>query len=81
LLPENAPAEYSDRSVLWNTVEKLERYKNAQLAREIEIALPKGFTEIQNRSLVREYVKNTFVEQGMCADISIHDTGDGKGVE
>ncbi|GHU55975.1 hypothetical protein AGMMS49975_18550 [Clostridia bacterium] len=40
LLPENAPAEYSNRYTLWNAVEKSERYKTAQLSREIEIALP-----------------------------------------
>lgn len=39
LLPDNAPGEYADRSVLWNSVEKAERYKTAQLAREIELAL------------------------------------------
>lgn len=36
LLPENAPPEYADRATLWNAVEKIEKAKNAQLAREIE---------------------------------------------
>jgi len=40
LLPDHAPAEYADRAVLWNAVERVEKAKNAQLAREIEIALP-----------------------------------------
>ena len=40
LLPGHAPAEYANRAILWNAVEKCERYKTAQLAREIEIALP-----------------------------------------
>ena len=75
LLPDNAPPEYSDRAVLWNSVEKSERYKTAQLSREIELALPKELTHMQNRSLVREYVKTNFVEKGMCADIAIHDSG------
>jgi hypothetical protein len=44
LLPENAPEEYRSRAVLWNAVEKSERYKTAQLAREIEIALPVELT-------------------------------------
>ena len=77
LLPDNAPAEYSDRAVLWNAVEKIERAKNSQLAREIELALPVELTLLQNRSLVREYVKKHFVSAGMCADIAIHDTGGG----
>jgi len=77
LLPDNAPAEYSDRAVLWNAVEKIERTKNSQLAREIEIALPVELTLLQNKSLVREYVKKHFVSAGMCADFCIHDTGGG----
>jgi len=34
-------------------------------------------TQEQNINLVREYVKRHFVEQGMCADICIHDKQDG----
>ena len=77
LLPDHAPAKYADRAILWNAVEKVERYKTAQLAREIEIALPVELTREQNISLVREYVKQNFVDKGMCADVAIHDTGEG----
>ena len=73
LLPENAPAEYSKRSVLWNAVEKSERFCNAQLSREIEIALPVELSMEQNISLARRFVKEQFVTAGMCADICIHD--------
>jgi len=58
-------------------VEKIEKAKNAQLAREIEIALPRELTREQGISLVREYVKEQFVNAGMCADFAIHDTGGG----
>ena len=77
LLSDNAPAEYSDRNLLWNAVEKIEKAKNSQLAREIELALPVELTLLQNKSLVREYVKKHFTQQGMCADIAIHDKNDG----
>ncbi len=77
LLPENAPAEYADRAILWNAVEKIEKAKNSQLAREIELALPVELTREQNISLVREYVNQHFVAAGMCADICIHDKKDG----
>ena len=40
LLPPHAPPDFADRSTLWNSVEKIEKAKNSQLAREIEIALP-----------------------------------------
>jgi len=77
MLPKNAPLEYSNRAVLWNAVEKSERYKTAQLAREIEFALPVEVTHEQNISLVRRFVNDTFVNAGMCADVSVHDTGKG----
>jgi len=83
LLPENAPTEYKNcqsgslRAILWNAVEKVEKNKNAQLAREIELALPKELSEAKNRSIVRAYVKKNFVDKGMCADICIHDKKDG----
>ena len=77
LLPDHAPAEYAGRSVLWNAVEKAEKAKDAQLAREIELALPHELTREQSISLVREYVKEQFVSAGMCADIAIHDKNDG----
>jgi len=75
LLPDHAPAGFADRAVLWNAVEKIEKAKNAQLAREIELALPAELTREQNISLVRGYIKRHFVTAGMCADICIHDTG------
>lgn len=77
LLPEYAPKEYANRAVLWNAVEKSEKMKHAQLAREIEVSLPVELTHEQNISLVREYVNRQFVEKGMCADVCVHDMGKG----
>ena len=77
LLPQNAPQEFSDRGILWNSVEKIEKSKNSQLAREIEVALPKELDREKQINLVREYVKENFVKVGMCADIAIHDKNDG----
>ena len=77
LLPQNAPQEFSDRGILWNSVEKIEKSKNSQLAREIEVALPKELDREKQINLVREYVKENFVKVGMCADIALHDKNDG----
>ena len=77
LLPQNAPQEFSDRGTLCNSVEKIEKSKNSQLAREIEIALPKELNREKQIELVREYVKENFVKVGMCADIALHDKNDG----
>nr|HAZ5017134.1 MobA/MobL family protein [Enterococcus faecium] len=77
LLPRNAPQEFASRSVLWNSVEKIEKSKNSQLAREIEIALPKELSREKQIELVRKYVKENFVKVGMCADVALHDKNDG----
>ena len=77
ILPGHAPGEYADRATLWNAVEKIEKASNSKLARELDIALPVQLTLEQNITLAREYVKRTFVEQGMCADLCVHDKNDG----
>jgi ATP-dependent exoDNAse (exonuclease V) alpha subunit len=77
LLPDHAPREYLDRTVLWNAVERIDKAKNAQLARDIELALPVELPMEQNINLALEYVKEHFVSAGMCADVCIHDTGKG----
>jgi ATP-dependent exoDNAse (exonuclease V) alpha subunit len=77
LLPGNAPREFKDRGVLWNSVEKTEKQKNSQLSREIEIALPSELAIEENISLARRFVKEQFVDKGMCADVAVHDKGDG----
>ena len=73
---DNAPAEYVDREVLWNAVHQIEKTKDAQLWREIEVALPKELDRAEQIETVREYVKG-LTAQGMCADWSLHDKGDG----
>jgi hypothetical protein len=77
ILPVNAPLEYKDRSILWNAVEEVEKAKNSQLAREIRFALPRELTQAQNIYLAREFARKQFVEHGMCADVCVHDSGDG----
>lgn len=72
LLPPNAPESFKDRSTLWNSVELAEKSGNAQLAREVEIALPHELTIEQQISLTRSYISQNFVSQGMCADFAIH---------
>ena len=77
MLPTHAPPEFSDRSILWNSVEQVETSKNSQLAREVEAALPVELTREQQLALVCGYVKDNFVSAGMCADFAIHDKGTG----
>lgn len=77
IAPPNAPEWATDRSKLWNEVEKIEKSKNSQVAREINIALPEELSKEQQKELIREYVKENFVAKGMVADIAIHNKDDG----
>lgn len=77
MLCENAPQEYQNRAVLWNEVERQEKGGKARLAREYEVALPIELNRDEQIELVRDYVRENFVKNGMCADIAVHDKGDG----
>ena len=72
LLPSNAPKEFKDRSTLWNAVETAEKSSNAQLAREVELALPIELSPQERLRLLRDYVLENFVSKGMCADFAVH---------
>ena len=59
LLPEHAPPEFADRAVLWNSVEKYEKAKNAQLARSLKYSLPNEWDEATARQVMERFIKNT----------------------
>ena len=72
IFPEGAPAWMQDRSKLWNAIEMGERRKDAQIYREIELALPNELNKEQRIELTREFVRENFVSKGMVADINLH---------
>jgi Ti-type conjugative transfer relaxase TraA len=72
LLPAGAPSWMQDRKTLWNAVEGAERRKDAQLAREIEIGIPRELTNDQQVELLRDFVERTYVAKGMVADLAVH---------
>lgn len=72
LAPDDAPEWMRDREQLWNGVEAVEKRKDAQLAREVEISLPRELSHDQRVELVRGFVQSEFVDRGMVADVAIH---------
>lgn len=72
LTPPNAPTWMQDRTTLWNAVERVESRNDAQLAREVEIALPVELTHDQQIELVRDFAQRAFVSKGMVADVALH---------
>ncbi|WP_186400656.1 Ti-type conjugative transfer relaxase TraA [Stappia sp. P2PMeth1] len=72
LLPDGAPEHLGDRERLWNDVEAFEVRKDAQLAREVEFAIPREMTQAQGIELARDFAQAEFVDQGMIADLNVH---------
>lgn len=72
LAPEDAAEWLLDRELLWNGVERMETRRDAQLAREINMALPHELDADEQLALVRAFVLEHFVALGMVADIAIH---------
>ncbi len=81
MAPENAPDWMRDRDQLWNAVEAVEKRRDAQLAREIEVALPRELDRAERLDLLRGFVQREFIDRGMIADLAIHEgrARDGQG--
>ncbi|HGP1011967.1 TPA: MobQ family relaxase [Klebsiella pneumoniae] len=72
LIPEGADQRFLKPEYLWNTIEKNEKRKDAQLAREFNIALPVEMTDEQKKALAIDFCNENFVKNGMIADIAFH---------
>ena len=74
MLPDNAPPEYKDPGILWNSVEMFEKGSNAQLARTYKVELPNEWSYDLATEVMRDYIQRNFVDKGMCAQFAIHDS-------
>lgn len=70
-LPNGAPEVLADREVLWNTIESLEKRKDAVQAKEILCAIPQGLSADQRKELVEEYC-HFLSAMGIICDACIH---------
>ncbi|MNR96561.1 ATP-dependent RecD-like DNA helicase [compost metagenome] len=83
VIPHDAPdwvrSMVADRSVsgaseaFWNKVEAFEKRSDAQLAKDVTIALPVELSAEQNITLVRDFVERHITANGMVADWVYHD--------
>lgn len=72
LKPDYVPEEFGNREYLWNKMELAETSPNAQLCREVNIALPVELSNKDQKELVTSYVQKMFVSKGMIVDVTIH---------
>ncbi len=92
MLPDGAPDRWAQgttkaelhaaRSTLWNEVEATERRYDAQLAREMEFAIPRELPRAEAIRLAQDFVREQFVDRGMVADLNVHwDVGEDGGLK
>ena len=70
--PADAPVWAHDRAQLFNRVEAGENRKDAQVAREIVVALPHELSHERQVDLLSRFVRREFVKRGMVADVCLH---------
>ena len=70
--PIDAPAWCDSRTDLWNHVERVEVRRDAQVARELNVALPRELSLKSQIALLQKFVTTQFVSIGMVADVAIH---------
>ncbi len=78
IAPDFAKPWASDRAQLWNTLEAVERRKDAQLATEVEVALPNELNHEQQHALIIGFIDEHYTQKGFVADFNIHDAPIGK---
>lgn len=78
VMPSGATWEPS-RSELWNAAELAEKRKDACVAREHEIALPKELSAEQRTELAQQYAQDLADRHGCAVDVAIHSPHKDKG--
>lgn len=77
LLPDGTEPTFENREFLWNQAELAEKRRDAQVCKDVVLALPKELDLVQQIALTKRFAQTHFVEKGLPADIAIHDHGDG----
>ena len=74
LLPPGCPMRLADSSALWNAAEAAEKRKDAQVAREVILALPadREITRAHRLEMARGFAEHHFVSKGLAVQINLH---------
>ncbi len=70
ILPEGAPDRICDRGVMWNKVEARETRRDAQLARQYDVALPDEFNLDQSVAALLSFAR-VIAREGFPVDVSL----------
>lgn len=72
ITPGESPEWAHDREKLWNAAEAAENRKDARVAREYEVAIPKELSKEKGIELVRTFAKELSERYGVAVDVSVH---------
>jgi len=74
LLPEGADPILSESAILWNAAEAAEKRKDAQVARELVLALPNNAdVSLEDQvELARSFAIEHFVSKGVAVQLDVH---------
>lgn len=77
--PKHAPSWAKNREKLWNAVEAGEKRKDAQLAKEVILVLPRNLDHEQHKDVVEGWIAQNITTRHLIADYAIHspDAADG----
>jgi Ti-type conjugative transfer relaxase TraA len=80
LLPAGAAERFGDIGALWNAAETAEKRKDAQVAREIVLALPANADlNAEDRiELARSFAEQHFVAKGLAVQLDVHAPHEGE---
>jgi ATP-dependent exoDNAse (exonuclease V) alpha subunit len=73
-----AKKQREQRQQLWNAIERVERRKDSQLAREFVLSLPRQLDRTQQIELVRDWCAAEFVSAGFVVDFALHKSKTGQ---
>ena len=76
LLPQGAPQEYKNPSILFNSIEQYEKSQNARTGKKIMVALPREFELNQQKEVIENFIKNSINSKGYACTYAIHQDKD-----
>lgn len=75
ILPSAAPAQWEDRECFWNALEAAETRKDAQLGRQLDVALPDELDLSASIAVLRRFASEIFCVAGFAADLTLIEMG------
>lgn len=72
VVPEVAEGRYGSAIEFWDAVEAYERRKDARLAKEVLVSLPRQLDEVEQSKLVEGFVEQEFTRKNLIVSYAIH---------